>query len=503
MNADSFLIAGLGYYLTLPNLAFTAMGVFVGMIIGVLPGLGPMLAIILATPMVMKLQAVTAMSVLLGVYVGGACGGAISAILLKIPGTPINAATVFDGYPMKEKGESPRAIGLAITASAYGGAIGGIFLIFCTPLLAAVSMKFAPAEYFALALTGVICIVIVSQDSILKGSIMGVLGLLASTIGIDPFINVERFTFGSVYLMNGLNLVATVLGLYAMAEMIFQVQRGRLSDSPGIKGFLAPFSVLTEPFKQWKNLLGSSTIGTVIGALPGVGAVVAALVAYSAAKSCSSYPEKFGTGIPDGIIASEASNNACVGGSLIPTLTLALPGTAIAALMLAVLMLFGFLPGPDLFNNSPEMVGGLFLAYGISNIFLLILGLLFTPLFVSALNMKKQYLIPVIMLLCVVGAYGIETNITDVGVMVILGFLGYFLVRNGYPVAPFVLAQVLGNIIEYNFRRTLTLSGNDYSVFFTRPVTFGILIANIVAFTLILTPLLPWLKRRFFGGRNG
>lgn len=492
---SSYLMEGIPYYFTLASIGMTVLGVFLGMIIGVLPGLGPMLAIILATPIVMKLDPVVGMATLIGVYVGGGCGGAISAILLKIPGTPINAATVFDGYPMKEKGEAPRAVGLAITASAYGGIIGGLYLVFCTPFLAAVSMKFAPPEYFALALTGVVCIIIVSKESLLKGTIMGALGLLISTIGIDPFINQDRFTFDTLYLMSGLNLVATVLGLYAIAEMLFQIQKGRLGENPGVKGFLAPFSCIVEPLKQWKNLLASSSIGTFIGALPGVGAVVAALVAYSSAKSFSKYPEKFGTGISDGIIASEASNNACVGGSLIPSLALALPGTAIAALMLGVLMIFGFLPGPELFESSPAMVGGLFLAYLAANVFLLIVGLLFTPVLISSLNVKKMYLIPVVMLLCAIGAYGIENNIMDTLAMMAIGFVGYFLVRNGYPVAPFVLAQVLGNIIEFNFRRSLSLSGGDMTIFLTRPVTLTILLLNLLAIIFMFTPLLSYLKK--------
>ena len=485
---SEILLAGAPLYFGFSQLLLTGFGVFMGIIIGILPGLGPLLGLTLLTPLAMNMNPYTGMGLLIGIFVGGTAGGAISAILLRIPGTPIAAATLLDGYPLAQKGQAPFAVSLAIATSAIGGIIGGFYLIFFSPILAKVALKFAPPEYFALALTGVVCIAVVSKESTVKGLMTGILGLLLSTIGMDPFMSNFRFTFGSLALSGGIGIVAMVIGLFAISEMFTQVEQGDFDTSPHLKAFLPPLRSITESFRQWGNLLRSSSLGTFIGALPGAGTVIASFVSYTVAKNSSRHSEKFGTGIPDGIIATESANNACCGGTLIPSMTLALPGDPSSAMLLAALMLLGYIPGPRLFVENQDLVGGIFLAYISSNIFLLIIGLLCMPLFVKVLNVKKKYLIPIILVLCTVGSYGMETSINDLWITLVFGVVAFILQKFDYPLSPFVIANVLGPIMEENFRRSLIMSGDKISIFFTRPITVSIIAINIILLIFTLVP---------------
>jgi len=483
-----FLVQGLESFLMPATLIFTTFGVFVGIIIGVLPGLGPLLGLTLLTPMSMGMDPFAGMGLLLGVFVGGACGGAISAILLRIPGTPIAAATLLDGYPMAQKGQAPLAVGLAISASAIGGILGGVFLIFLAPALALVARQFGPPEFFALALTGVVMIAIVSKGTAVKGFMVGLLGLLIATIGMDPYVTFMRFTFGMNHLTGGIKIVPMVVGVFAISEMFRQIEIGGLDRNPGIRAFRAPLlQSLVVVVKKWVNVVRSSVIGSIVGAIPGTGTVIAAFLSYTVARGTSRHPEEYGTGISDGVIACESSNNACIGGALVPTMALGIPGEPTSALLLAALLLLGFHPGPRLFSESPDMVGGIFLAYLFANIALLIVGLLLTPFFVSILNVKKKYLVPLVLLLSVMGVFGMENNVLDLWVMLVFGLIGYIFTRYEFPLAPIIIAFILGPIIEDNFRRSLIMSASDYSIFFTRPLATTILAIN--AGVLILTML--------------
>lgn len=482
------IIGGLETFLGIQPILFTGIGVFLGIIIGVLPGIGPLLGVILLTPVVIPFSPVSGMGLLIGVFVGGSCGGAISAVLLRIPGTPIAAATLLDGYPMAQKGKAPEAVGLSISASALGGLIGGIFLVVGAPQLAKVALKFGPPEYFALTVTGLIAIAVVSRGSTLKGLLSACFGLIIASIGTDPFTGYDRFTFGFGNLMGGIRLVALLVGLFAISEMFIQIKKGGLNVKPDIKVFRPSFSTVLVVIKNFRNLFRSSFIGTFIGALPGTGAVTASFISYAMAKSSSREPEKFGTGTPEGVIATEAANNACAGGALIPTLALAIPGEPISAVLMGSLMLIGLLPGPLLFRDHPDIVGGLFYAYISANIFLLLLGIFFTPLFVSILKIRKNRMIPIIILLSIVGTYSVQASLFDIWTMWFFGLVGYVMRKRGFSLAPLVIAKVLGPILEPAFRRALIISGGSFSIFIQRPIAFSILIFNVFLLTWASIP---------------
>ncbi|MEO1019017.1 MAG: tripartite tricarboxylate transporter permease, partial [Pseudomonadota bacterium] len=363
------LLLGANLFFTPYAILLTAAGCFLGLIIGVLPGLGPLMGIILLTPVALYLPPVAGMGLLIAIFVGGSCGGAVSAILLRIPGTPLAAATLLDGYPMAQNGRAAEAVGTAISASALGGLLGGLFLIFLSPLLAAVALRFGPPEYFALTLLGLISITVVSRESTVKGLMVGAVGMLFSTVGMDLFASAYRFTFGLPQMLGGFHIVAMVVGLFALSEMFMQILQGGLSRSSNVELIRASWWAIVATLKRWFNVIRSSIIGIFFGALPGAGGVIAAFASYAVAKATNKRPETFGTGNPDGVIATESANNATCGGALIPTLALAIPGDATTAVLMGALILVGFFPGPEFFKNHVDVVGGIFLAYIVANIF--------------------------------------------------------------------------------------------------------------------------------------
>ncbi len=497
------LIQGAALFFSLEAILMTAIGVFIGLVIGVLPGLGPLMGIILLTPVAFQLSPVAGMGLLIAIFVGGSCGGAISAILLRIPGTPLAAATLLDGYPMTQKGNAKEAVGIAIAASALGGIIGGVALIFLSPLLADLALKFAPPEYFALTLTGLISIAVVSREATVKGLMTGAVGLLLATIGVDQFSNVNRFTFGVNGLLGGFNIVSIVVGLFALSEVAIQIEKGGLGASPNVPSVRPSFDAVFRALRHRVNLVRSSLIGTFLGSLPGAGGVVSSFTAYAVAKSTSKYPEQFGTGIEDGVVATEAANNATVGGALIPTLALAIPGDASSAVLMGALILLGFFPGPELFEKNIDIVGGIFLAYMSANFFLFFFGILLTPIFVSFIRLKKQLLLPTIILLCILGTFALQSSIFDLWVMLGFGVVGYFLRKLDYPLAPMVIGTVLGPICESNFRRSLVISGDDYGIFIERPLSATFLAINLALIIWVAIPSNAFaMLRRLFNARR-
>ena len=493
------LISGLDLFATPLAIAMTIFGCFLGLIIGVMPGLGPLMGIILLLPAVINLPPVAAMGALIAIFVGGSCGGAVSAIVLRIPGTPIAAATLLDGYPMAQKGRAGDAIGLAISASAVGGIIGGIILIAMAPVLADFALRFGPPEYFALTLLGLIAIAVVGREAPVKGFITGVLGLLIATVGTDDISNAQRFTFGYFELSSGFHIVAIVVGLFAISEVLFQVRGGGLTVAPNVPRVRISLYSLALLRKHPFNLLRSSAIGTFFGSLPGAGGVISAFSSYAVAKAQARPDEKYGEGAEGGVVATEASNNAAAGGTLIPTMALGLPGDASSAVLMSALILFGYFPGPELFEQNLDVAGGMFLAYIVANIALVVLGFVMTPLFLSVLRLRKVHLLPLVVMLSVMGTFALQASIFDLWIMLAFGALGYFMRLYGYPLAPIVIGVVLGPICESNFRRSLLISRDGLSIFWEREIAFTILLVTtiLVLWGLFGSRIFQRLKRHF------
>ena len=478
MLAES-LSAGFSLFLTPLAIGLTALGVIFGLLVGALPGLGPLMGIILLLPVAIGLPPIAAMGFLIAIFVGGSCGGSISAILLRIPGTPLAAATLFDGYPMAQKGKASKAIGIAISASALGGLFGGVVLIFSAPFLAQIAGNFAPPEYTALAITGLISVAVISDGSLLKGLITGAFGLLIATIGTDEFSTGYRFTFDSYHMLNGFHIVAVVVGLFAISEMAFQIMGGGLTDKPSIAVARPGFRSIIQTIRHWKNLLRSSAIGAFFGSLPGAGGVISSFTSYAVAKASASPDEKYGEGAEGGIVATESANNATVGGTLVPSLALGIPGDASSAVLIGALLILGFFPGPTLFEQQSEIVGGIFLVYLASNVFLLIIGILATPLFVYVLRIPKSFLIPIVLLLCSIGTYALQASVFDLWVMLGFGLVGIALRAASYPLAPIVIGIILGPLLENNLRRSLLISQDGCWIFLERPVAASLLAINV------------------------
>lgn len=483
---------GIPLFFNLKTITLTLFGIIAGLIIGVLPGLGPLMGIILMLPVAFHLPPIAGMGMLIGIYIGGSAGGSISAILLRIPGTPLAAATLFDGYPMAQKGRSQDAIGLSITASSLGGLIGGLVLILFSPLLAAFAMRFAPPEYAAMAILGLLTIAVVSEGSAIKGLLAGCFGLILASIGTDEFTNAYRFTFGNFNLASGPHIVAIVVGLFALSELFFQIENGGFLDHPKIQKLKISFRALRLIIHHKMNLIRSALIGTFFGSIPGAGGDVSAFISYAVAKRLSKPKEGYGEGAEGGIVATEAANNGCCGGALIPTLSLGIPGDASTAVLLGALFILGFFPGPELFRDSPEIAGGIFISYIIGNIFLLIAGIILVPFFGTVLKVPKALLLPAVLLLSTMGVYSLQNSIFDLWVMFTFGIIGYILRKSNYPLAPIIIGLILGPVLENNLRRALLISRDGLMIFIDRPISAIILtISSILLIFIVYSTFFP------------
>lgn len=469
-------------------LLFIFAGVIFGITVGAIPGLTATMAIAILVSFTFGMSTMEAFMILIGVYVAGVYGGSIAAILLHIPGTPSAIMTAQDGYPMSKMGLAGQAIGIATTASFLGGMISIVFLVLGAPIIARFALKFSAPEYFALAIFGLTIIANVSGKSLLKGLIAGAIGILLSTVGMDPVTGIKRFTFGQMNLVNGINFIPLMIGLFGISEILEQLRyiglRERVKQE--INNVIPSLGVFKRIFKF---IVRSSLIGTFIGALPGAGGSIASFVAYNDAKQIAKNPEEFGTGAPEGIAASEAANNATIGGALMPLLTLGVPGDAITAILIGAFMIHGLQPGPVLFKNNPEIIYAIYLAAVLANIFMLVAGMAGAKLFAKFINIPLNILLPVIVFLCTVGSYAATNNYFDMGVMITFGVVGYSLIKLGVPMAPMVLGVVLGPIAETNLRTALVMYDNNFLVLFTRPI------AAFFWLIIIGTILYPYVKK--------
>ncbi|PZX48463.1 putative tricarboxylic transport membrane protein [Cereibacter changlensis] len=449
-------------------------GVAVGIVFGAVPGLTAVMAIALCLPMTYGLGPAAGISLLIALFVGATSGGLISAILLKIPGTPSSIATTFDGGPMMEKGEGAKALGVGIVFSFLGTIASVAALAFIAPSLAKVALSFGPHEYFAIAVFSLTLIATLSSGSMAKGIFAGVLGFAVSTVGIAPVDATTRFTFDQVELNAGFSILTVLVGMFAVAEIIKVAETSRNADGAAapmivkIKGF--GFS-MPEFLGQIPNAIRSALIGIGIGILPGIGAGTSNIIAYIAAKKRSKTPEQFGKGTIEGVVASETANNAGIGGAMIPLLTLGIPGDAVTAIMLGGLMIHGIQPGPMLFITQAPLVYTIFAALIVSAFLMLLLEFWGLRIFIRLLAIPKHILLPVILVLCAVGAFGLASRVFDIWTILAFGVLGFAFVKAGIPTAPFIIGFILGPMAETSFRRGLQLSRGDYTGFLTNPIS--------------------------------
>lgn len=450
------------------------VGVIVGVVAGAIPGFTITMAIVLALPFTFTMAPIQGIATMLGVFVGGLSGGLITATLLGIPGTPSSVATTFDAYPMAKKGQPGRALGIGIWASFFGSLISAIILIFAAPQLAGLAMQMGPWEYFSLIIFALTIIASISEGSLLKGVTAGLIGLAIATIGQDPITGVPRFTFGFSQLGAGLPFLTVLIGIFAISQLFSELEKpesikaGQESITGKFK--FNPLESLVDVLKQPVNLLRSSAVGALIGALPGAGSSISNMLAYDQAKKGSKHPEKFGTGIADGTIASESGNNATAGGSLIPMVAFGIPGDAVTAVMIAALMVHGINPGPMLISEQPTLVYAIFAGFVIASFMMLVVQFVGVRAFLKLTSIPKYVLIPVVLAFCVLGAFALHNRIFDVYGLLVLGLVGYILKKLNYPLAPIILGVILGPIAERNLRRAL-MTSTDWSLFFTRPIS--------------------------------
>ena len=463
-----------------------AVGVIGGVIIGVLPGLTSTLGVALLIPVTFSMPPQAGLAMLGGIYVASTYSGAITAVLLNIPGTPAAVATLLDGHPMSRNGQSTRALALATFGSAIGGLVSVLALLFLGPMLARLSLFFGPPEYFILAIFGITVIASLSAGAMEKGLIAGAAGLLISTVGYHPLTGSMRFTFDAPALYDGVPLVAALIGLYSIPEVIDMItgkQEGK--DDAAQLERRSPYSYLPETLRQKFNLLRSSIIGTFVGIVPGVGSSVAGFIAYDAAKRASKTPDEFGKGSPEGVLACETSNSAVTGGTLVPLMTLGIPGNPVTAVMLGGLMIHGLRPGAELFTSNADVSFGFILSLFASNILLVPVGLVFARYCVRVVQVPKNVLAPVILLLSVIGTYSIRGSVDDIYVMLVLGAIGFLCNVFAAPRAPLVLGLVLGTLAESELERSLALVQGDVGAFLlqlvTRPISLVVVILCVIA----------------------
>jgi len=452
------------------NFAVLIIATFTGLVMGLLPGLSATMAIALLTGLTFGLPTETALISLLAVYVGAISGGSQTAILLNIPGTPASAATAMDGFPMANQGKAGRAIILAITASCLGTLISVVFLLTLTPLLAKLALKFGAWEFFLLAMFGVaISGTLAARDNAAKGWISGFLGLLVAFVGRDTISSFPRFSFGSVNLQAGLQLIPIMIGLFGFPEVLkaFRAARADIVKVSEIRVWQG----IRETLRNWRPVVRSGTIGTGVGIIPGVGEDVGGWLSYGSSKSLSKGAVSFGRGNPVGVISAETGNNAAIGGAVVPILSLAVPGSAPAAVLLAAFLMHGYRPGPLLVRETPEFIYEIAVYLLAAALAMWVLAVILVRFTVRVLQVRAEYLMPVIFVLCVIGSYLINYSLFDVGVMFVFGLIGFFFAEFSIPPAPFLLGVVLGPMADSNLRRALLLSDGSFLPMVQRPIS--------------------------------
>jgi putative tricarboxylic transport membrane protein len=474
------------------NLFFCFMGVLIGTLVGVLPGLGPVAAISLLLPTTFHVTPVSAIIMLAGIYYGAMYGGSTTSILVNIPGEAASVVTCLDGYKMARQGRAGPALGIAAFGSFIAGTIGVIGLMLIAPPLAEMALKFGPPEYFSLMIMGLTVLTFLASGPMWKALLMAAFGLFLGCIGMDTLMGATRFTFDILELSDGVGLVPVVMGLFGISEVLLNVEQVMERSI-----FETKIKNLLPTLKDWADSIGAILRGTVIGfflgVLPGGGAVISSFVSYAVEKKVSKHPEKFGTGVIQGVAGPESANNAATGGAFIPLLTLGIPANAVMAILLGAMMIHGMQPGPLLVKEQPGLFWGAITSMYLGNVMLLVLNLPLIGLWVKILKVPYPILFPLILLFCLIGAYSLNNSIVEVLIMVIFGLIGYLFKKFEYEGAPLVLALVLGPMLETALRRSLLLSAGDPMIFLTRPISAALM---VISFFLLSYPLVPWLRKK-------
>jgi putative tricarboxylic transport membrane protein len=492
MDMLAHIALGVQTLFTPTNILFCFLGVLMGTLVGVLPGLGPTAAIALLLPNTFHVTPVTAIIMLAGIYYGAMYGGSTTSILVNIPGEAASVITCLDGYQMALKGRAGPALGIAAFGSFIAGTVSVLGLMLVAPPLAKFALAFGPPEYFSLMLMGIVVLIYLAAGSILKALMMAVFGLLLGTIGMDAISGTQRLTFGVLELADGIGLIPAIMGLFGVAEVISNVEEEMKREI-----ITAKVKNLLPNLQDWKDsfwpIIRGSVLGFFIGILPGPAPVISAFSSYAIEKKLSRYPEKFGTGVIEGVAGPESANNAATGGAFIPLFTLGIPANSVIAILLGAFMIHGIQPGPMLISKYPDLFWGTIMSMYLGNIMLLILNLPLIGLWVKVLKVPYPILFPLILLFCLVGVFSLNYSNVEVALMIGFGIFGYLARKFQFEMAPLVLAIVIGPMMENNLRLALTISQGDPWIFIQKPISAGFIIVSLV---LLISPFIPWLGKR-------
>jgi putative tricarboxylic transport membrane protein len=488
---------GFSVALSLKHLLYCLIGVLVGTLIGVLPGIGPVATIAMLLPITYHLGATESLIMLAGIYYGAQYGGSTTAILVNLPGEASSVVTCLDGYRMAQQGKGGTALAVAALGSLFAGTVGTALIMLAGPSLAKIGTSFGPAEYTALMALGLIAAVVLASGSVVKAVAMVILGLLIGLIGIDVNDGTQRFTWGILELSDGIDFVPIAMGLFGIAEVITQLERraGQKVDNLPVNSLLPSKSDLK---RMLAPMLRGTALGSLLGVLPGGGPVLASFASYTVEKKISRTPEKFGTGMIEGVAAPESANNAAAQTSFIPMLTLGIPSNAVMALMIGAMIIVGIQPGPNVMTTKPELFWGVVASMWIGNLMLVVINLPMVGIWVKLLTVPYRFLYPAILLFCCIGAYSIQNSTFHLMLLVGSGLLGYVFIKLGCEPAPFLLGMVLGPQMEEYFRRAMRVAGGDPSVFIERPLSAALLGIAVLLLLIVVVPAIGRARKTTF-----
>jgi putative tricarboxylic transport membrane protein len=485
LESFQFLMGGFGTALQPTNILFALLGCILGTIIGLLPGIGPAGATAILIPVTFTLDPIPAIIMLAAIYYGGMYGGTITSVLINTPGEAASAVTCLDGYEMAKKGRASAALGIAAIGSFIGGTIATVGLVLVALPLTELALSFGPPEFFGLMLVGISLVTGLASKSIIRALMSAMLGLLIAMVGMDPMVGIPRFDFGMVELQDGLQFIPVLMGLFGLGEILINIER------PASQVFDTKMSFKVLSLNDIKNsvlpIARGTFIGFFLGLIPGVGAAVPAFMSYATEKKMSKNPEKFGTGVIQGVAGPETANNAYANASMIPLFTLGIPGSPTIAVLMGAFMMNGLTPGPFLFTEHPDFVWAVIASMYVGNLILLVLNLPLIPIWVALLKMPYSVLFVLILGFCILGAYSLENTVFDVGVMVVFGIIGYTFRKLDIPLAPIALTLILGPLMEKGLRQSLIMSRGDFGIFLTRPIALGlIIVASLIMLSFSL-----------------